>query len=196
MKNAFVWRIFLYVLLFFLLSACSRKIFHKKNRQQLSQVVIKKKIDTQNLKQSLNIYELDIVGIECKQCIRNILQKLHDSNLLRYAECRCPKDDYVNAKIICYIEKKQKSLPIQSIKKIIENDDFVLKSITGDFVGVITQENNKLFFTASEYQVPLTLIFDRTDLALASTIKPMNNANLYGVLALDKKQITVLQKRD
>ena len=196
MKNAFVLRVFLYVLLFFLLSACSHKIVHKKNRHQLSQVEIKKNIDVQNLKRSLNIYELDIVGIECKQCIRNVLQKLHDSNLLRYAECRCQKDDYVNAKIICYIDKKQKSLPIHSVKKIIESDDFVLKKVTGDFVGEITQENNKLFFTASEYQVPLTLIFDRTDLALARTIKPMLNTNLYGILTLDKKQITVLQKQD
>jgi len=137
-------------------------------------------------KQHMNKYELAIKGIECKQCILSILQDLHDSTLVDYVECLCKKDDYAHAKIICYLDQ-QKKLDLKKIKEVVEQENFILSSITGTFDGAVVQKEDKLLFQLPEFPEPF-LLMSKNDMA---ELKPTQGAALTGTLLVDKKKLVL-----
>ena len=168
-----------------MLPACrkwhSKKIVHKKNqREQYSD------------------YQLNIDGIECKECIKTILRDLRDSKLVSFAECTCHKNDFSTARIICFVEKKQHDFPAQKIKNIIERENFMLNSITGTFFGTITQKDDgPLAFTPQGTEEKLVVAFDAASFTHEVPKLEASNANipLYGTLHFNTKQFIVCTQK-
>ncbi len=189
MEKPFGKRFFWVNFLFFLLPACRRKIFLNRTNVPAATEAVEK-LNKKNMQR----YELDIVGIECRQCIRTILQILRESNLVAYAECRCVGDDYAHAKIFCYLKKEQKNFPVASVQDILEHSDFILRDITGNFFGDVTQSSDKLLFVLPYYSYLLSIISNQGNQYLVQSLKAAQGVWLFGRLQLIKKVFVPLNR--
>jgi hypothetical protein len=143
-------------------------------------------------RKNLSLYALSIDGIECKQCIGDILVTLRDSHMVRDAECLCQKNDYATAQIHCFVEKSdQFSIPAMSKK--LEQHQFVIKSITGQFTGTVTQQNNQVFFISPTIGTEVALVYAPEYSARGGAVLAPSDQKkvLSGTLFLDKNQLVV-----
>ncbi len=154
----------------------------------------KKIILKKNQLEQYSAYQLNIDGIECKECIKTILRDLRDSKLVSFAECACHKNNFAQARTTCFVEKNQHDFPAQKIKTIIERENFILNSVTGTFFGTITQNENKsLVFTPQGTEEKLIIAFDAASFTheIPKLVPSSSYVPLYGTLYFNTKQFIV-----
>ncbi|HBR70504.1 TPA: hypothetical protein DIC20_03700 [Candidatus Dependentiae bacterium] len=171
-------KLFLFFL-FILLTGCQLK---KKNKFILHHYNSKKNV----------LCTVAACGIECRQCVLAALYSLQKIKRIKHIDCACPKQQYEKALFECYIEKdKEKSLPISEIVQAFERENFILKSMEGEFCGLL--DDKKMTFTP--------MLFDKSFAVTGSSeclVSLQNRENkkqvfLSGKLAFDENKFYLVQ---